>query len=242
MTPPAQQPDCTQLPAQVSSSIHPQEPEKRGRNQGPCFVPKWPRYAATSLHLLVGSSSIAIIALVAHSLRTYFDTMNIKFGGINASWPKDLNLRPAYFFLVIASLSLAVSLVSSLYSFMRRNSPTFSVIDAVSALGVIILAALWITGDALQYQSEKTPKRDVLSWSCRRSESPTNALVGYASTCTQQVSPASVFIVSLADHLQEAIKYLAILITVVELLLLVCLMGTYRIARNISKKLEESFN
>lgn len=190
MTPHAHQPDCTQLPAQVSNSVLPQDHEKRGRNQGPCFLPKWTRYAAVSLHLLVMSSSIAIIALVAHSLRTYFHTRNIKFGGINASWPKDLNLQPAYFFLVIASTSLAVSLGSSLYSFLRRNSLTFSIIDAASAVGAIILAVLWTTGDVLQYQSEKTPKRDVLSWSCRRSESPTNTLVGYASTCTEQVNPS----------------------------------------------------
>lgn len=189
MTPHAHQTDCTQLPAQVPSYIHPQEQEKRKRNQGLCLLPKWPRYAAMSLHLLVIISSIAIIVLVAHSVQTYFDTRNIKFGGTNASWPKDLNLRPAYFFLVIASISLAVSLGSSLYSFLRRNSLIFSIIDAVSAIATVGLMVLWITGDALQYRSEKTPKRDVLSWSCRRSESPTNTLISYASTCTQQVSP-----------------------------------------------------
>lgn len=185
----AHQSSCTQLPTQISNSIHSQEQEKRERYQGPCFLPKWPRYAAMSLHLLVMSSSVAIIVLVAHSVRTFLDTRNIKFGGTNASWPKDLNLQPAYFFLAIASISLAVSLGLSLYSFLRRNSLTFSIIDIVSAVGTVILLVLWITGDALQYQSEKTPKKDVLSWSCRRSESPTNTLVGYASTCAQQVNP-----------------------------------------------------
>lgn len=243
MAPSAHQPDFTQLPPQVSSSIHSHEQEKRERNQGLCFLPKWPRYAAMSLHLLVMSSSIAIIVLVAHSLRAFFNTRNIKFGGTNASWPKDLNLQPAYFFLAIASISLAVSLGSSLYSFLRRNSLTFSIIDAVSAVGTVLLMVLWITGDVLQYQSEKTPKRDVLSWSCRRSESPTNSLVGYASICTQQASPRiSKILLTLTDYSQEAIKYLAIFITVLEVLLLTCLAGTYHIARNIAKKLEESFN
>lgn len=188
MTPHDHQPDVTQLPAQVSSSIHSQEHEKQNRNQCTFFLPKWPRYAATSLHLLVMGSSIAIIALVVHSLRTFFDTRNIKFSGTNASWPDDLNLRPAYFFMAIASISLAVSLGSSLHSFLRRNSLIFSTIDVVSAIGATILTVLWITGDALQYHSEKTPKRDMLSWACRRSESPTNSRVGYASTCSQQAS------------------------------------------------------
>lgn len=239
----ANQPDFAQPPPAESSSAHTQEHEKRERNQSLCFLPKWPRYAAVSLHLLVMSSSIAIVILVAHSIRTFFHTRNIKFGGTNASWPKDLNLQPAYFFLAIASISLAVSLGSSLYSFLRRNSLIFSIIDAISAVGTVLLMVLWITGNALQYQSEKTPKRDVLSWSCRRSESPTNTLVGYASTCAQQASlRLSEIRLTLADYSQEAIKYLAIFITVVEVLLLACLAGTYQIARNISKKLEESFS
>ena len=235
--------DFTQLPPAVSSSAHPQEHEKCERKQSLCLLPKWPRYAAMSLHLLVMSSSIAVIILVAHSIRTFFHTRNIKFGGTNSSWPKDLNLQPAYFFLAIASISLAVSLGSSLYCFLRRNSLIFSIIDAVSAVGTVLLVVLWIAGDALQYQSEKTPKRDVLSWSCRRSESPTNSLVGYASTCTEQASlrPTKIRL-TLTDYSQEAIKYLAIFITVVEVLLLACLAGTYHIARNISKKLEESFS
>lgn len=54
-------------------------------------------------------------------------------------------------------------------------------------------------------------------------------------------STASIVLDSLANHSQEAIKYLAVLITVVELLLLACLFGTYRITRTISRKLEESF-
>ena len=189
MASPAYRPGNSQFSASDSSSTRQEEPEKRSWNHRSCLLPKWPRYAAAGLHLLVASSSSAIIALVAHSLRTYFDTRNIKFGGINASWPKDLNLQPAHFFLVIAALSLAASLASSLYSFVRRNSPGFSAIDAASAMGAIVLVALWITGDVLQYQAEKTPKRDMLSWACRRSESPTNTLVGYASTCSRQVRP-----------------------------------------------------
>lgn len=49
-------------------------------------------------------------------------------------------------------------------------------------------------------------------------------------------------LLALTDYLQEAIKYLAVLNTVVELLLLACLLGTYRITRKISKKLGESFS
>lgn len=44
------------------------------------------------------------------------------------------------------------------------------------------------------------------------------------------------------DHSQETIKYLAVLVTVVELLLLACSFEVYRIARNIRKKLEDTFN
>lgn len=187
MSLPAYSSESPQLPVQDPDLRQPEEHEKPTRNQRCCVPPRWPRYAAASLHLFVASSSIAIIALVAHSLRTVSNTRDIKFGGINASWPTDLILRPAHYFLVVASLSLVASLVASLHSFIRRNSPTFSAIDTIFAAGAVILLALWITGDALQYQAEKTPKREILSWSCRRSESPTNSLVRYASTCTQQV-------------------------------------------------------
>ena len=152
-------------------------------------LPRWPRYIGIALHIIVISSSIIIIALVCHSLKSYSGTRDIKFSGILTSWPKDLNLRPAYFFLTSSSLSLALSVVLSVYSFLRRNRPSFTAVEVASTIIGVIMSALWITADVLQHQSEKTPKKDVLMWSCRRRGSPTNSLVSYASICNEQVGP-----------------------------------------------------
>ncbi|KAI4247568.1 MAG: hypothetical protein LQ352_006143 [Teloschistes flavicans] len=64
-----------------------------------------------------------------------------------------------------------------------------------------LLLVMWITGVALQGVSERTPKKDLLSWACRRRESPTNVLVSYTSICDEQ----------------RAVKYLAILMIIAEL-------------------------
>lgn len=151
-------------------------------------MPRWPRNLGVALNILVILLSIAIISLVSHSLHSYSSTRNIKFSGINASWPKDLNLRPAYFFLAISSLTIAFSFVSSIHTFLRRNSNSLSVFEAVSLVATVPLFGLWIAGDVIQYQSERVPKGDVLEWSCRRRNSPTNTLVSYASICDEQVS------------------------------------------------------
>ncbi|KAL8920890.1 MAG: hypothetical protein Q9172_004307 [Xanthocarpia lactea] len=63
-----------------------------------------------------------------------------------------------------------------------------------------VLLVIWMVGDILQGVSEKTPKRDLLSWACRRRDSPTNILISYTSL---------------------AVKCLAIFITIAELGILV---------------------
>ena len=136
---------------------------------------------------IVAGSSITIIGLICHSLRSYSNTKNIKFSGLNLSWPTDLNLLPAYYFLAVSALSIVVSLAISVQSFRQRNSIDFSVIDKVFMVFSIAMFAVWIAGDILQTRSEETPKKDVLKWACRRRNSPTNALVSYAVTCDEQV-------------------------------------------------------
>ena len=164
-----------------------QQSESRSSRKSLHILPRWLRYTSLGLHQIVVYASIAIIALITHSLRGFYDTRTIKFGGQDASWPKDLNLQPAYFFVIISALSLAVSCTSSLYAFFRRNSPVFSTFEVAVTILSSAMLVLWITGDALQHRSETTPKKDVLSWSCRRKASPTNVLVSYASICNEQV-------------------------------------------------------
>ena len=150
-------------------------------------MPRWPRYLGAAIHTFVVLFSIAVIGLISHSLHSYSGTRNIRFSGINISWPKDLNLRPAYFFLAVSSLSIAFSFVLSIHSFLRRKSNNLSVFEVSSLVMTVLMFGLWIAADVVQYQSEKTPKKDVLKWSCRRRNSPTNTLVSYASTCGEQV-------------------------------------------------------
>lgn len=160
------------------------------------IMPRWPRYLGIAFHILIVLFSIAIIGLVSHSLHSYSSTRNINFSGLNASWPKDLNLRLEYFFLAISSLSIASSFASSIHTFLRRKSNSFSVFEIVSIIMSVLVFSLWIAGLAVQYQSEKTPKRDVLRWSCRRRNNPTNTLVSYASICDEQVRLSRSFGVS----------------------------------------------
>lgn len=156
-------------------------------------MPRWPRYVAIAFHLLVVIFSITVIALVPRTLHSYSDTRNIKFHGIDVSWPKDLNLQPAYFFLAVSSLSLLFSLVSGVYLFFRRNADNFSILEMVCVVLNVVMLGLWIAGDVIQHQSEKTPRTDILKWACRRRNGPNNALVSYASTCDAEVSHSCLF-------------------------------------------------
>lgn len=151
-------------------------------------MPRWPRYISLAFHLLVMIFSVIIIALVPRTLHSYSDTRNIRFHGSDASWPKDLNLQPAYFFLAVSSLSLLFSLVSCIYTVFRRNAETFSIPEMVCVVMTVVMLGLWLAADILQHQSEKTPRTDILKWSCRRRNGPNNALVSYASTCNAEVS------------------------------------------------------
>ena len=158
----------------------------------------WPRYVAMAFHLLVVIFSIIIIALVPRTLYSYSDTRNIRFHGSDASWPKDLNLQPSYFFLAVSSLSILASLASCIYTYFQRNADNFSIFEMVCVVMSVVMLGLWIAGDVIQHQSEKTPRTDILKWSCRRRDGPNNALVSYAATCNAQV---------IHSHLSSLILY-----------------------------------
>lgn len=155
-------------------------------------MPRWPRYVAIASHLLVVVFSIIVIALVPRTLHSYSETRNIRFHGIDVSWPADLNLQPAYFFVAVSSLSIlfSLSLATCIYTLVRRNADNFSILDMVCVVMNVVMLGLWVAGDIIQHQSEKSPRTDILKWSCRRRDGPNNALVSYASTCNAQVSPS----------------------------------------------------
>lgn len=204
-------------------------------SEAPRALPRWPRYLGISVHLVVVLFSIVIIGLASHSLHSYSGTRNIKFNGSIASWPTDLNLRPAYFFLAVSSLSLACSFASSIYTFLRRSSGNISVFEVVSIVMSVVILGLWVAGDAIQHESEKAPKTDILKWSCRRKDSPTNVIVSYASTCNEQVR-SFYYLCERAPLmiLQQAIKLLGIANTLAQLVILASLSTTYYFAKAIS--------
>lgn len=170
--------------------------DRKDSEAGPFFqittlrpFPKWPRIVGVALNLFVLLGSISIIGILAHSLHNYSGTRGINFAGLNISWPKDLNLHPAYVVLAASSISIGPSLASTLVGFRRLRIPSYSIMERILAVLSGLLLVMWITGVALQGVSERTPKKDLLSWACRRRESPTNVLVSYTSICDEQVSP-----------------------------------------------------
>ena len=166
----------------------------RDSEAGPVFpvptppaFPKWPRNLTAAFNTFTLLASISIIGIIAHSLHDYSGTRGIHFGGTTNSWPKDLNLHPAYFILAASALGIAPSIASTAISLRRLRSSTCSTTERIMAIISGVLLVIWIVGDILQSLSEKTPKKDLLSWACRRRESPTNAVVSYTSICDEQV-------------------------------------------------------
>lgn len=152
----------------------------------PAF-PRWPRILGAALNIFAFSASVSIIGVLAHSLHNYSGTRDIHFGGTAISWPKNLDLHPAYLTLAASAMSIALSLFAIVLSFHRLKVPSCSVIERVPALVTAVLLLMWIAADAMQGMSEKRPKTDLLRWACRRRESPVNVLVSYTSICDEQV-------------------------------------------------------
>lgn len=150
-------------------------------------VPRWPRYLGIASHILVIIFSATIIELISFCLHKYFETRDINLSGIQESWPKDMNLQPPYLFLAVSCLSLAFSTAACAYLFLRRKSTTFAALDIVSTAMSGVIFVIWVAGDAVQTHSQKYPTTDILEWSCRRIDSPANAIVSYASVCREEV-------------------------------------------------------
>lgn len=174
--------------SQTSRNSLGQENRRRSSSRTRSMLPKWPRYLGIASHILVIIFCAIIIGLISFSLHKYLDTRNIYFSGIRESWPQDLNLRPSYLFMVLSSLSLAFSFASCAYLFLHRKSTTFTPLDIISFAMSGVIFIIWVAGDTVQTQSQRHPTADILEWSCRRSDSPTNALVSYASICNEQVA------------------------------------------------------
>ena len=154
----------------------------------PVVTPRWPRILSASIHVLVCALSIAVIGLGSHTLKGYSGTRGIHFGGVSISWPEDLNLHPIYIFLAVSALTLILSIPSTILTLRRMIAAApFSLLEVASTMASLVLSLIWIAADFLQHHSESTPKKDLLSWACRRNDSPTNALVRYQSICQEQV-------------------------------------------------------
>ncbi|KAL8953399.1 MAG: hypothetical protein Q9222_000776 [Ikaeria aurantiellina] len=189
----------------------------------PPMLPKWPRILGAILNVLILAASISIIGILAHSLANYSGTRGIHFGGVAISWPTDLDLHPAYFFISVSAMSLAPNLVSTIISLRRRQALSYSVMEKVFLSISGVLLVLWIVADVLQGTSERTPKTDLLSWACRRRESDTNVLVRYTSICDEQ----------------RAVKWLAVIITIAECGSLACSVVTWCFIKRWARLLDQ---
>lgn len=150
--------------------------------------PKWPRTLGAALNIFVLLASVSVISILAHSLHEYSSTRDIHFGGTAISWPNDLNLHPDYLIIAASAMSLAPSLIATFLSLRRLKVPSYSTMEKIQALGSAVLLIVWIVADSVQGISGKTPRTDLLSWACRRRDSPTNVLVSYTSICDEQVT------------------------------------------------------
>ena len=159
-----------------------------GQLNSPSSFPKWPRILVVAFNTFILLGSVFIIGVLAHSLSTYSGTRGIHFGGSSISWPTELNLRPACMVLAASAMSVSPSLASIVIGLRRPRSLCYSNMEKILALIDSVLLVMWITSDILKGVSERTPKRDLLSWACRRRGSPTNKLVNYTLVCDEQVS------------------------------------------------------
>ncbi|KAL8912508.1 MAG: hypothetical protein Q9171_002521 [Xanthocarpia ochracea] len=150
-------------------------------------LPRWPRILGATLNIFVLLASVSIIGVLAHSLSNYSGSRGIHFGGTTASWPSDLNLHPAYFLLAVSAISIAPCLLSTVVGLRRSKAQLLSTMEKILTITSGVLLVMWMVGDILQGVSEKTPKRDLLSWACRRRDSPTNILISYTSVCDEQI-------------------------------------------------------
>ncbi|KAL8687780.1 MAG: hypothetical protein Q9224_005051, partial [Gallowayella concinna] len=189
----------------------------------PTPFPRWPRILGAALNIFVLLASVSIIAVLVHSLSNYSGSRGIHFGGTASSWPKDLDLRPAYLVLSVSALSIMPGLLSTVIGLRRSKAPSYSRMEKILVFIGGALLVMWIASVSLQGVSEQTPKRDLLRWACRRRDSPTNILVSYTSVCDEQV----------------AIKCLSILITIAEMAAFVSGVATWCLVERRSKLLDE---
>lgn len=127
-------------------------------------IPRWPRALEVAFNVFILLGSISIIGVLARSLSKYSGTRDIQFEGLNISWPKDLNLQPAYLILAASAMSISPSLSSVIVGFRRsRNSSYVTLEKALAAINGVLLV-VWVTGDILRGVSERTPKTDLLIW------------------------------------------------------------------------------
>lgn len=202
--------------------------------------PRWPRIIGAAFNTFILLASISIISILAHSLHNYSGTRGIHFGGTAISWPKNLNLHPAYLLLAASAMSIVPCLAATVVNLHRLKTRSCSTMEKVMAFISGVLLVMWIVGDILQGVSEKTPKKDLLSWACRRRGSPTNIMVSYTSICDEQVGFGSLApLIARTNTVQRAVKYLAILITIAELGSLFSYVTTWYLTKRRSRLVDE---
>ncbi|KAL8897571.1 MAG: hypothetical protein Q9207_007152 [Kuettlingeria erythrocarpa] len=203
--------------------------DRRDSEAGPLLTlvpppfPRWPRILGAALNTFVLSASVSIMGVLAHSLHNYSGTRNIHFGGTAISWPKDLDLHPAYLILASSAMSVTPSLLATVLNIRRLKLTSLSMLEQVLALISGVLLLMWIAADGMQGISEKAPRTDLLSWACRRRDSPTNVLVSYTLVCDES----------------QAVKYLSILVTIAEFGILISCATTWHLSRRWSRLTDE---
>ena len=168
------------------------------KKAGPQACVGWLAILALVLRTIIVLFCFSIIGLVFHSKVLYSESQNINFSGIYVSWPRDLDLLPVEFVLILAVVSVAYSLLSLTQHCGQIRSMSRLTITVPLVASSVLFFGAWVAADVFLNRSIKFPSSSLRQWSCRRRDSPTNILVNYAFICREQVRE---FLIVLMHHL-----------------------------------------
>ena len=150
--------------------------------------PRWPGIIRSLLRLVIILESAAVLGLVTHSTSIYLDTRTVLFSDGRPAWSTEVNLFPARFLQVVASLSLATCLLTVTHQLWRRVTTVTPVGDQMALVSSGLMAGLWVASVAITRQHDHRNDAKLAGWACYRAGRPINQIVNYNLICAEQVS------------------------------------------------------
>ena len=179
---------------QSTTDLFPPPPQKEAaktagmKTLAPALASAFLEIIELVLHALTFVLGATVLGLNIHTVRLYTMSQDINFSGINISWPHNLNVLPVHLMLGLAAVTMAYSFTALTHTCCRPNArPTNFLRASLFSLN-LLLCIVWIIISANNINAEHATTPTVRHWACRRVDSPSNAVVGYAPVCRDQVS------------------------------------------------------